>query len=282
MVRIDGGRFTMGSDEFHPEEMPLRNVEVGPFWIDRHEVTNAQFAAFVEATGYVTVTGRPADPVANPGIDPALLVPGAIVFEAPEGVTDMVDIGQWWRFVPGADWRHPEGPESSIEGRESHPVVHVTREDALAYAHWLGRDLPTEAEWEFAARGGIEGADFVWGDEEVPQGQWQANGWQGVFPVINQVMDGYEATAPVGCFDANGFGLYDMAGNVWEIVKDDYSDRRGPQPGMTVIKGGSYLCSDDFCLRYRPAARQPAALDVGTSHVGFRTVLRTDDVGAVP
>ncbi|MEX0808147.1 MAG: formylglycine-generating enzyme family protein [Dongiaceae bacterium] len=274
MVFIPGGRFTMGSEFGGPEEGPVRSVDVAPFHIDRHEVTNAQFAAFVEATGYVTDAERPVDPSAYPGVDPEFLKPGAIVFVAPDSVTNMSDIGQWWRYMPGANWRNPEGPGSTIENREMHPVVHITRDDALAYARWLGRDLPTEAEWEFAARGGIDAADYVWGNEEVPQGEWQANAWQGVFPVINQAIDGYAGAAPIGCFSANKYGLYDMAGNVWEIVKDDYVDMRGPQPGMGVIKGGSFLCSDDFCFRYRPAARQPAALDVGTSHVGFRTVLR--------
>ena len=276
MVRLEGGQFTMGTYGFHPEEAPPRSAEVGSFWIDRYEVTNAEFAAFVAATGYVTQAERPADPAANPGIDPALLVPGAVVFVAPASVTDMVDISQWWQYVPGADWRHPQGPDSSIEGRENHPVVNVTREDALAYAHWLGRDLPTEAEWEFAARGGIADADYAWGDEKLPGGKWQANAWQGVFPVIDKVEDGYAGTAPVGCFAANGFGLYDMAGNVWELTKDDYADMNGPQPNMVVIKGGSYLCADNFCFRYRPAARQPASFDVGTTHIGFRTVQRVE------
>lgn len=280
MILIDGGQFTMGSDVSHPEERPARIATVGSFWIDRHEVTNAEFAAFVAATGYVTAAERPLDPALYPGIDPELLKPGAMVFVMPESVADQVDISQWWQYLAGADWRHPEGPGSSIEGRLLHPVVHVTRDDALAYAQWLGRDLPTEAEWEFAARGGIDAADYVWGDEKVPEGEWQANAWQGVFPVINQVIDGYEGTAPVGCYDANGYGLYDMAGNVWELTKDDYADSRGPQPGMAVIKSGSYLCSEDFCFRYRPSARQPAALDVGASHTGFRTVLRVDDGGA--
>ncbi len=276
MVRIEGGRFTMGTNDSWPEEAPARSAEVGSFWIDRYEVTNAEFAAFVEATGYVTVAERPADPAANPGIDPDLLVPGAIVFVAPENVSNQDDISQWWEYVPGANWRHPQGPDSTVEGRESYPVVGVTREDALAYAQWLGRDLPTEAEWEFAARGGLTDAEYVWGDEQVPGGQWQANAWQGVFPVINEVKDGFPGSAPVGCFSANGYGLYDMAGNVWELMKDDYADLRGPQPGMVVIKGGSFLCADNYCLRYRPTARQPASYDLGTTHIGFRTVLRDE------
>lgn len=276
MVRVEGGQFTMGSDTSRPEEAPARPAEVGGFWIDRYEVTNEEFAAFVDATGYVTVAERPADPAANPGIDPDLLVPGAIVFYKPDSVSNLDEITQWWKYVPGANWRHPEGPDSSIEGKDSYPVVAVTREDALAYAQWLGRDLPTEAEWEFAARGGISDAEYVWGDEKIPGGEWQANAWQGVFPVVDEVKDGFPGAAPVGCYSANGYGLYDMAGNVWELTKDDYADLRGAQPGMVVIKGGSYLCADNYCLRYRPAARQPASFDVGTTHIGFRTVLRDD------
>jgi len=276
MVRIEGGRFTMGADNSRPEEAPARPAEVGSFWIDRYEVTNEEFAAFVEATGYVTVAERPADPAANPGIDADLLVPGAIVFYKPDSVANLDEIAQWWKYVPGADWRHPEGPDSSIDDKESYPVVAVTREDALAYAQWLGRDLPTEAEWEFAARGGLSDADYVWGDEKIPGGEWQANAWQGVFPVIDEVKDGFPGSAPVGCYSANGYGLYDMAGNVWELTSDDYADLRGRQPGMVVIKGGSFLCADNYCLRYRPAARQPASFDVGTNHIGFRTVLRDD------
>lgn len=275
MVAIPGGTFVMGSETFHPEEMPLRSATVGPFLIDRHEVTNAQFAAFVDATGYVTVAERPLDPADYPGVDESLLVPGSMVFVMPERVADMEDLSQWWRYVAGANWRHPEGPDSTIEGRKNYPVVHVTREDALAYARWLGRDLPTEAEWEFAARGGLDRAEYVWGDEAVPDDAWQTNAWQGMFPIVNFVDDGFAGAAPVGCFAPNGYGLFDMAGNVWELTRDDYADRRGPQPGMGVIKGGSFLCADNFCFRYRPAARQPAALDTGASHTGFRTVLRS-------
>lgn len=274
MTLIQGGRFQMGSDRHFPEERPARPAEVGRFLIDRHEVTNAQFALFVDATGYVTVAERPVDAARYPGAPADLLKPGGFVFHPPSNMVSASDYRQWWRYRPGASWRHPDGPGSTYRDRLNHPVVHVTHEDALAYARWLGRDLPTEAEWEFAARGGLEGAEFVWGDEKTPSGVWQANVWQGRFPMSNQLLDGFAGTAPVGCFDVNGYGLADMAGNVWELTADDYADRRGPQPGMKVVKGGSHLCADNYCFRYRPSARQPAAMDSGTSHIGFRTVLR--------
>ncbi len=274
MVRLDGGRFLMGSDRHFPEERPARSAEVGIFWIDRHEVTNAQFKRFVDATGYVTVAERPVDASRYPGAPAELLQPGGFVFHQPEGPVSPADFRAWWRYRPGASWRQPEGPGSKITDRMNHPVVHVTRDDALAYARWLGRDLPTEAEWEFAARGGLDGKEYVWGEEKTPSGQWQANVWQGRFPVSNQMLDGFAGTAPVGCFDQNGFGLGDMAGNVWELTRDDYRDLRGPQADMAVVKGGSHLCSDNYCFRYRPSARQPAALDSGTAHIGFRTVMR--------
>ena len=274
MLKLGGGRFLMGSDRHFPEERPARSAEVGTFWIDRHEVTNAQFKRFVDATGYVTIAEQPVDASRYPGAPPELLQPGGFVFHQPEGSVSPADFRAWWRYRPGASWRQPEGPGSSIADRMNHPVVHVTRDDAMAYARWLGRDLPTEAEWEFAARGGLEAKEYVWGEEKTPSGQWQANVWQGRFPVSNQMLDGFAGTAPVGCFDQNGFGLSDMAGNVWELTRDDYRDLRGPQAGMAVVKGGSHLCSDNYCFRYRPSARQPAALDSGTAHIGFRTVIR--------
>jgi formylglycine-generating enzyme len=274
MVLIRGGRFLMGSDRHYREERPARRAEVGAFWIDRHEVTNAQFAAFVAATGHVTVAERPVDARKYPGAPPELLLPGGIVFRQPPGPVDTSDVRNWWHYVPGASWRHPEGPGSSIAERMNHPVVQVTHEDAEAYATWAGRQLPTEAEWEFAARGGLEARVFVWGDEHRPDGIWQANVWQGRFPAEDLREDGFVGTAPVGCFAANGFGLFDMAGNVWEITADDYRDHRGAQPGAKVAKGGSHLCAESYCFRYRPSARQAAAPDVGTSHIGFRTVLR--------
>ena len=274
MVSVPGGRFAMGSDRHFPEERPQRMVEVGPFRIDRHEVTNAQFAAFIEATGYVTVAERPVDGSKFPGVPAELLQPGGFVFVQPTTETSATDFRSWWRYRAGAHWRQPEGPGSSIQDRMNHPVVQIAHEDAQAYARWLGRDLPTEAEWEFAARGGLDAAEYVWGNEKTPSGTWQANAWQGRFPMSNQMLDGFAGTAPVGCFETNGYGLADAAGNVWELTKDDYADGRGLQPGMKVAKGGSHLCADNYCFRYRPSARQPAALDSGTVHIGFRTVLR--------
>lgn len=274
MTRVSGGEFLMGSDRHHPEERPARRVSVGAFFIDRHEVSNAQFAEFVKATGYVTMVERPVDSSKYKGAQPELLKPGSIVFKTPSTVVGMADMTQWWAYTPGANWRQPEGPGSNIAKRMSHPVVHVTHEDALAYARWKGNDLPTEAEWEFAARGGLDANEYTWGNEKIPSGKWQANTWQGIFPLSNEIADGYEGTSPVGCYDPNGFGLWDMAGNVWEITADDYRDQRGAQRDMKVVKGGSHLCADNFCFRYRPSGRQPASTDVGTSHIGFRTIRR--------
>jgi formylglycine-generating enzyme required for sulfatase activity len=274
MVFVQGGKFTMGSDRHFSEEKPARTVVVSSFWIDTHEVTNAQFDLFVKATGYVTVAERPVDASKYPGAQPDLLKPGGLVFHQPETLKDVTDYTKWWRYTPGAYWRQPEGPGSSITERMNHPVVQITHEDAKAYAQWAKRDIPTEAEWEYAARGGIAEAEYVWGSEKTPSGKWQANVWQGRFPVSNMLLDGYQGTSPVGCFSANGYGLFDMAGNVWEITSDDYRDLRGIQRDMKVVKGGSHLCADNYCFRYRPAARQPATTDVGTSHIGFRTVSR--------
>lgn len=274
MVLVSGGRFVMGPSKFHPEERPECIETVGSCWIDRTEATNAQFAAFVEATRYVTVVERQPDASKYPGARADLLKPGSIVFTKPDGKVDLSDITRCWHYAPGASWRHPEGPESTWKGRENHPVVHVAYEDALAYARWRGNELPTEAAWEHAARDGLEGKIYTWGDEKVPEGRWQASTWQGVLLLTNKLADGYEGTAPVGCFPANDYGLFDMAGNVWEINEDDYRDLRGSQPGMKVVKGGPHLCADNFCYRYRPASRQPASTDVGTSHIGFRTVRR--------
>lgn len=294
MVAIQGGTFTMGDDEQRPEERVAHTVTVSPFWIDRHEVTNAQFRAFVEATGYVTVAEQGLDPARYPALPPALLEPGGMVFSEPEAADLRGDVNQWWRYVPGAEWRHPAGPGSSIEGLDNHPVVQIAHADALAYAHWLGRDLPTEAEWEFAARGGLEGATYSWGDTYDPIQGWRANTWQGSFPVENELLDGHYGTAPVGCYEANGYGLVDMAGNVWEYARDYYLPGHLPEPaedptgpnamlsarssptGMpqVTVKGGSWLCAPAFCLRYRPAARQPQEPDLGSNHIGFRTVRR--------
>ncbi|MDR4305122.1 formylglycine-generating enzyme family protein [Chelatococcus sambhunathii] len=292
MVWIPGGSFLMGSSQAYPEEAPRREASVGGFWIDRHEVTNAQFAAFVAATGYKTVAERGLSKEDYPDLPPEALVPGAMVFyEPPKGAPARADVAEWWRYVPGANWRNPTGPGSSIAGKENRPVVQIGYADAKAYADWLGRALPTEAEWEFAARGGLNGAEFAWGDEQTPHGQWMANSWQGFFPYEDDALDGYHGAAPVGCFPPNGYGLYDMIGNVWEWATDWYlpghrfaegeRDPKGPTKPQTtsggasrVIKGGSWLCSPNFCLRYRPSARQPQEADLGASHVGFRTVLR--------
>jgi formylglycine-generating enzyme required for sulfatase activity len=290
MALIPGGSFTMGSDRHQPEERFTHLVRVDGFWIDRHEVTNAQFKQFVDATGYVTLAERGLDAKANPGLPPDLLAPGSMVFSQPKDVRGN-DVSQWWQYVRGTNWKQPEGPGSSIAGKDNYPVVHIAHEDALAYATWRGRSLPTEAQWEYAARGGRDGEDD-WSSAFDPGGKPIANTWQGIFPIVNSNEDGFEAAAPVGCFKPNGYGLYDMIGNVWELTSDWYRaghpremavNPAGPQlisirlaPGQTaarVIKGGSYLCAHNYCSRYRPAARQPQETNLGASHVGFRTVL---------
>ena len=292
---MKGGRFLMGADPLRGEEGPPRETVVGDFWIDRTDVTNAQFARFVKATGYVTQAEKPLNPKAYPGLSADQLKPSAIVFVGSKAGAGS-DPRRWWRVVQGADWRHPQGPRSSIAGGDSLPVVQVGHADALAYARWLGRDLPTEAEWEYAARGG-EGAPstrFVWGDAPFDPKRPQANVWQGTFPSVDLGEDGYKArVAPVGCFPANRLGLYDMAGNVWQWVKDPFRPGLDPAPGegadadpgdpgarAHIIKGGSFLCSPDFCFRYRPSARQPGPTDTGESHIGFRTVLRFHSANA--
>ncbi len=275
----------MGAQPRHAEEGPPTEVIVGPFAIDRTEVTNAQFARFVAATGYVTTAERPLDPASHPGIPASLLAPSSLVFVPPQQ-----DRAGGWQVIAGANWRSPQGPGSSIAGAEREPVVHVSYEDALAYAHWAGRDLPTEAEWELAARGGLHAARFEWGDSPAAPDAPRANHWQGLFPADDIGTDGYRArVAPVACFPANGFGLYDMSGNVWEWTRDWYRpaltgkptgpDEReafDPADGARkhVIKGGSYLCADHYCFRYRPSARQGGPPDSGSSHIGFRTVRR--------
>jgi formylglycine-generating enzyme required for sulfatase activity len=290
MIRIAGGSFFMGAKPMHPEEGPPRETKLAAFWIDKTEVTNRDFARFIAATRYITLAERPLDPAAYPGLPPELLKPSSLVFVPNEEAR--ASPSDWWLIVPGADWRHPHGPGSSVDGLDDLPVVHIAWADAMAYAAWLGRDLPTEAEWEFAARGGIEGAAYEWGDDPK-QDKPRANTWQGIFPASDSGEDGYRATtAPVGCFPANGFGLHDMTGNVWEWTKDWYApglspddDGTGPprdrandpvEPGIAkhVIKGGSFLCADNYCLRYRPPARQAGPTDTGSSHIGFRTVLR--------
>ena len=276
----------MGSDDFYPEERPVHQVSVDGFLMDECPVTVADFRRFVKATGYVTLAERPLDAEQYPDADPDLLVPGSLVFRATTGPVDLRDVSNWWWYVPGADWRHPDGPGSTLHGRDLHPVTHLAVEDAEAYATWVGKELPTEAEWEFAARGGLDGATFVWGDEFSPKGKMMANTWQGEFPWQNLKTDGYEGTSPVGSFPPNGYGLADVCGNVWEWTADDfpYEPARGaccaPAPGeeipRKVIKGGSHLCAPSYCLRYRPAARQAQAVESSTSHLGFRCVLRSD------
>jgi formylglycine-generating enzyme len=301
MVWIDGGEFTMGSADFYPEEQPVRRVAVDGFWIDEHPVTVAEFRRFVKATGYVTWAERPPEAADYPDADPALLEPGSLVFRATEGPVDLRDYRNWWAWQPGADWRHPEGPGSTLHGRERHPVTHIACVDAEAYASWSGKELATEAEWEFASRGGLEGKTFVWGDEFTPRGRQMANTWQGEFPWQNLGLDGYERTSPIETYPPNGYGLYDMAGNVWEWTADYFADPTegsdhsccvprnprvtspevslagappGEQTPRRVIKGGSHLCAPNYCLRYRPAARQGEAVDTSTAHIGFRCVVR--------
>ena len=300
MVRIPGGEFVMGSDRHYPEERPAHRVQVDGFWIDQHPVTNAEFARFVEATGHITFAERAPDPAMYPGADAAMLYAGSLVFMRPPGPVDMRDISNWWAFERGAAWRHPYGEESTTEGLGDHPVVHLAYADAEAYAAWCGKSLPTEAEWEFASRGGVDGAEFAWGDEFTPAGRSMANTWQGEFPWQNLLADGYERTSPVGAFEANGYGLVDMIGNVWEWTSDWFvaghappthaccapANPRGPREEDSyergtpvaiprkVLKGGSHLCAPNYCRRYRPAARYPEPIDTTTSHVGFRCVLR--------
>jgi formylglycine-generating enzyme required for sulfatase activity len=341
LVPLTGGSFRRGSAEFYPDEGPVHEATVAPFEIEQHPVTNAQFAAFVAATGYVTVAERPLDPADYPGVATEDLVPGALVFTPTAGPVDLSDWRQWWRWQPGARWSAPHGPGSSIEGREGHPVVQVSFEDAQAYAAWAGRSLPTEVEWEYAARGGLDGSRFAWGDEYRPDGALLANHWQGSFPYRNTGAAGWVGTSPVGTFPPNGFGLVDMIGNVWEWTTSFYTPNhaadarsaaeveaarsaltvempaccspsagqarsaqhggRGAhspagtadgsgapdadpraaasaEPGSTIprkaLKGGSHLCAPEYCLRYRPAARSPQAVDTATSHIGFRCVVR--------
>jgi formylglycine-generating enzyme required for sulfatase activity len=295
LVWIPEGSFRMGSDEHYPEEAPARDVEVSGFWLARTAVTNSQYKAFVDNTGYVTVAERPLDPRDFPGAPIENLVPGSMVFTRTSGPVDLRHLSQWWTWTPGASWQHPEGPGSDVAERGDHPVVHVAYEDASTYAAWAGLALPTEAQWERAARGGLEGATFTWGDEPEGLGERRAHYWHGDFPWRADA--GYGSSAPVGSYPANGFELSDMAGNVWEWTSDWYTENRfaesapccaprDPRGGAEedsldtrqpqfrvprrVIKGGSFLCADSYCLRYRPAARRPQMIDTGMSHVGFR------------
>lgn len=307
MRLIRGGTFTMGSLKFYPEEAPLRRVRLDDFWIDEVPVTNRAFSRFVEATGYVTLAEIAPNPADYPGMLPGMAQPGSLVFNKTTGPVSLHDYHLWWSFVFGANWRHPLGPDSDLDTADlwNHPVIHVAWEDAAAYARWAGKELPTEAEHEYAARGGLDGQDYAWGDELAPDGRMLANYWQGPFPVANSLEDGWERTSPVRSFPANGYGLYDMIGNVWEWTSDWWEERpatlikdqpsacctvsnpRGGtlnrsfdplQPeikiGRKVLKGGSHLCAINHCQRYRPAARHPEMIDTSTSHIGFRCVTR--------
>jgi formylglycine-generating enzyme required for sulfatase activity len=301
MVWVPDATFRMGSNDHYPEEAPVHSVAVEGFWVDSYQVTNEEFAAFVADTAYVTVAERPLDPNDFPGAPAENLVPGSLVFTMTSGPVDLRHLNQWWTWTPGASWRRPLGPGSTHARRADHPVVQIAYEDAEAYATWADKSLPTEAEWELAARGGLDGATFVWGDQAEPPNRRLANYWHGDFPWRHD--DGYGTTSTVGSYPPNGFGLYDMAGNVWEWTTDWYADThpekadepccvpqqpRGGTPEGSydpaqpqfriprrVIKGGSYLCADSYCLRYRPAARRPQTIDTGMSHIGFRCVVRT-------
>jgi formylglycine-generating enzyme len=302
VVFIHGGSFRMGSDAHYPEEAPAHLVTVGDFWIDRTPVTNRQFRKFVNETGYVTVAEITPNADDYPGALPHMLKAGSLVFTPPQASVDLRDWSQWWNFKFGANWRRPYGPGSSISGLDDHPAVHIAYRDAEAYANWASKDLPSEAEWEFAARGGLDGAEFAWGDAFTPGGKHMANTWQGEFPRQNLAIDGHERTSPVRAFQPNGYGVYDMIGNVWEWTTDWWSakhqadaakpccipenPRGGPQEDSfdprqpkikiprKVIKGGSHLCAPNYCRRYRPAARHAEPVDTSTSHLGFRCVLR--------
>jgi formylglycine-generating enzyme required for sulfatase activity len=292
MAWIPAGEFSMGSDDFYPEERPVRRVAVDGFWIDEHPVTVAEFRRFVKATGHVTWAEQAPDPRDYPDAIDELMVAGSLVFTGTDGPVDLSDVRNWWSWIPGADWGHPEGPDSNLNGRDRHPVTHVAHTDAAAYAKWTGKTLPTEVQWEYAARGGLDGKVFCWGDEFAPRGRMMANTWQGEFPWRNLLLDRYERTSPVGAFPPNGFGLYDMAGNVWEWTADHFTsdhESREERPccgnqtvaaGQTprrTTKGGSHLCAPNYCLRYRPAARQGQTVDTTTSHIGFRCVIAGSD-----
>ena len=297
MVWIPSGEFSMGSDEeMFTDARPLHRVALNGFWMDKTEVTNAQFTKFVDATGYVTLAEQKPRQEDFPGVPPEKLVAGSIVFTPPKDAVPLDNYMQWWAYLEGANWRHPEGPQSDLKGRENHPVVHIAYYDALAYAKWAGKRLPTEAEFEWAARGGLDRKKYVWGDEFKPEGKFRANSFQGNFPNKNTAEDGFAASAPVGSFEPNAFGLFDVAGNVWEWCSDwyradyyqtlsskgdvaknptgpgDSSDPTEPGVAKRVTKGGSFLCTDQYCSRYMPGGRGKEAPDTGTNHLGFRLV----------
>ncbi|NYT34089.1 formylglycine-generating enzyme family protein [Rhizobium sp. WYCCWR 11128] len=304
MVLIPGGTFRMGSDTHYPEEAPSHRVTVDDFWMDRVPVTNGEFKQFVKATGYVTIAEQVPDARDYPGALPHMLYAGSLVFQRASGPVDLRNPNNWWAFVKGASWRHPLGLSSGLFKKETHPVVQIAHTDALAYAEWAGMELPTEAEWEYAACGGLENAEFAWGDEFTPAGRHMANTWQGEFPHQNLAADGYERTCPVNAFPPNGYGLLSMIGNTWEWTSDWYTsehpadapkaccipenprggreldsyDPRQPEIRIPrkVLKGGSHLCAPNYCRRYRPAARYPQPIDTSTSHVGFRCIVRGD------
>ena len=304
MVLMPGGKFRMGSDRHYPEEAPAHDVSVDAFWIDRTPVTNRQFRKFVNETGYLTFAERKPEAKEYPGALPEMLKAGSLVFTPPQHAVDLRDWSQWWKFKFGANWRRPYGPRSSISGMDDRPVVHIAYSDAEAYARWACKELPTEAEWEFAARGGLDSAEFAWGDEFTPGGKHMANTWKGIFPHQNLAKPGYERASPVKAFPPNGYGLHDMIGNVWEWTTDWWSSKHGadaPKPccipenprggpeaasydprlpkiriPRKVLKGGSHLCAPNYCRRYRPAARHAEPIDTSTSHVGFRCIVRKD------
>lgn len=291
MVQVAGGMLRQGSEDFYPEEQPIRTVAVGDLWVDTHPVTNAEFRRFVKDTGHTTVAEQSPDPADFVGADPADLVPGSLVFTATAGPVPLDDWQRWWRWQPGADWRHPDGPGSTLHGRDRHPVVHVAYDDALRYAAWAGKRLPTEEEWEFAARGGLVGARYPWGEGFMPRGRVMANTWHGDFPWRNELHPMQPLTTPVGSYPANGHGLFDVVGNVWEWTASPWTDSHAeltdpaperpaccaPESPRTestrfVTKGGSHLCASNYCHRYRPAARQGQPIRSTTSHLGFRCV----------
>ncbi len=269
MIAIPAGDYQVGSDRFYPEEAPIRQVSIDSFQIDHAPVTNAEFLQFVNATGYQTVSERPPDPTLYPDLPPEEQIPESVVFLPPPPTVDRSEPLSWWALIAGADWRHPQGPDTNLDGLMQHPVVHVAFKDALAYADWAGKRLPMADEWEVAARGGLVDQDYAWGADKTPDGRWLANVWQGPFPWDNQVTDGWFWTSPVGSFPANGYGLVDVCGNVWEWTSTPYAVPEGEQE-RRVIKGGSFLCADNYCHRFRPSALMGQTLDTATCHMGFR------------